>query len=95
MAFHQSTITKINEYKRMKYRIRFVLMISGTFLLMHIVGLQEQVSVLAGAHSGSGGERLGGYFYVFFYIMMLSLVPIVILSIPLTKILDYWENINK
>ena len=79
----------------MKYRIRFVIVISGTFLLMHICGLQEQVSVLAGAHSGSGGERLGGYLYVFFYVMTLGLVPIVILSIPLTKLLDYWEETTK
>ena len=64
------------ERKYVKRRLAIVFCTSLLFILMYTCGAQDHVSVLAGAHSGSGWEQMLGFLYVILYLMMISIIPI-------------------
>ena len=73
--------------RSLKRRVVIIISTSLIFLLMHMCGVQEHVSVLAGVHSGSGGEMLFGCAYILLYLLMISVIPILLISIPFLLIL--------
>ena len=81
-----------NAFRSMKIRLSIICFISLSFLLMYTGGVEQHVSVLAGAHSGSGWERLFGFCYIVSYILMIALVPILLISIPVTWLSNTWNR---
>ena len=80
------------ERKYVKKRLAIVLVTSLLFTLMYICGMQDHVSVLAGAHSGSGWEQMLGFLYVILYLMMISIIPILFISIPFLFLPRLWTT---
>ena len=79
-------------YSSIKMRLIIVSLISSFFLLMYAGGAEEHVSVLAGAHSGHGWERLLGFCYILLYMLIISLIPILAISILVSLLPLLWKT---
>lgn len=79
-------------FKLIGIRVLMICLTSSFFLLMYISGVEEHVSVLAGVHSGSGWARLFGYFYILSYILMITVIPILLISIPISLLSHMWTK---
>lgn len=79
-------------YVSIKRRLVIISLTSFFFLLMYAGGVEEHVSVLAGAHSGTGWERLLGFSYIIVYLLMMSLIPILAISIIVSLLPLLWNT---
>ena len=79
-------------FRLARMRLWIICLTSFFFLLMYMSGVEEHVSVLAGVHSGSGWERMFGFFYILFYILMITVIPIILISIPISVLSHVWTK---
>ena len=60
--------------------LTLVLLLSGLFLLAHLLGLREYTNILSGTGMITMGRIYGGMAYILLYVAVVGIVPILLIA---------------
>ena len=60
--------------------LTLALLLSGLFLLAHLLGLREYTNILSGTGALTIGRMYGGIVYILLYVSVVGIVPILLIA---------------
>lgn len=60
--------------------LTLALLLSGLFLLAHLLGLREYTNILSGTGTITMGRIYGGMAYILLYVCVVGIVPILLIA---------------